>query len=475
MVYDIESQRGMDDREDHYNPGIFWIKIDKKTKFNILACGGSHAKKTFDRYYTEDPTKFDLIYQKQLDRLRELNKKMSFLCDVKEEPSNKIIKALVHASDSFIVERNSASSKTIIAGYHWFTDWGRDALVALPGLTLVTRRFDCARDILSTLSLYCKDGLIPNYFSDDGKPIYNSADASLWFFYAVYKYLEYTNDFDWVGKKLFQTMKDIIFNYTKGTHFNISMDEDGLINAGDKNIQLTWMDAKIGDFIVTPRHGKAVEINALWYNALKTMELVCKELREDNTFYREKHRLVRNSFNEKFWNEEKGCLYDVIRESYVDFSIRPNQIFAISLPFTLLDKEREKSVIITVMKELLTPYGLRTLSPSDKNYKGTCTGNQLERDTAYHQGTVWNWLLGHFITAFVKVNNYSEESREYAKKFFFNPLADHLKDAGIGTVSEIFDGDFPNKPRGCISQAWSVGEMLRSFMEDIMGVKPRYG
>ncbi len=258
----------------------------------------------------------------------------------------------------------------------------------------------------------------------------------------------------------------------KGTHFDIFMDEDGLISAGNENIQLTWMDAKVGDYVVTPRHGKAVEINVLWYNALKTMELICKELNKDHSLYEDKYKLVRHSFNEKFWNEEKGCLYDVIRENYADDSVRPNQIFAVSLPFTLLNNRREKSIIQIIMKELLTPYGLRSLSPSDKNYRGTYTGNLWERDTAYHQGTVWTWLLGHFLSAFIKVNNYSERSKKFAEELFFTFVLDHVKKAGIATISEIFDGDFPNKPRGCISQAWSVAEMLRSYIEDIKGFKP---
>lgn len=383
---------------------------------------------------------------------------------------------LVLAADSFIVKRKSTGKKTIIAGYPWFTDWGRDTMIALPGLTLVTRRFDDAREIMGTFADYCAEGLIPNSFPDSGsKPWYNTVDASLWYFQAVYKYLEYTGNYDFIRVNIYPVLKQIVKHYWQGTRYNIHMDDDGLIWAGSEDLQLTWMDAKVGDWVVTPREGKAVEINALWYNALQIISTLAKNFEdEDFKFYKSIALKAKENFLTHFWNPEQSSLYDVIRPGFKDSSIRPNQILAVSLPYSMLDFNQGEKVVNKVWQELYSTYGLRSLSPKNGSYRGHYGGPQLERDGAYHQGTGWMWLIGPFITAYRKVHEYSEESREMAERFIA-PFYSHLRDHGIGTISEIYDGDWPNNPKGCISQAWSVAEVLRAYVEDVMEIKPEKG
>jgi predicted glycogen debranching enzyme len=377
------------------------------------------------------------------------------------------------AGDSFIVNRNSTGSKSIIAGYHWFADWGRDAMIALPGLTLVNGRFDIAKEILSTFAAHCQRGLIPNMFAEfpGQEPVYNTVDASLWFIHAVGRYFDYTNDTGFIND-IWQTVEEIINYYTNGTDYNIKMDDDGLISHDG---QLTWMDAKIGDFEVTPRNGKTCEVNALWYNALKYAEHMGNNLGKDTTHFNEIAEMLKSSFADKFWNESTNCLYDCIMYSDIenrsieikDESIRPNQILAVSLPFTMLSESMNQCIVSVVKNELLTPYGLRTLSPNDDKYVGMYQGNTESRDRAYHNGTVWAWLLGHYITAYRKTHGDTSECTQYLKELI-NELKNHLDNAGIGTISEIFDADEPHKPRGCISQAWSVAELTRAYAEDIM-------
>ncbi len=331
-------------------------------------------------------------------------------------------------------------------------------MISLPGLTLVTGRYDDARSILKTFAKSCVKGLVPNRFSDyGGRPDYNTVDASLWFVNAVYKFLEYTDDHAFVKKHLLNVMEEILEYYRNGTSHNIFMDDDCLIHAGTPDVQLTWMDAKVGDLVVTPRNGKAVEINALWYNAQKIMERLTLTGGDYDT------EATRKSFNEKFWNEKEKCLYDVVEKT--DPSVRPNQIFAVGLPFPVLDRRKRRSVVEKVQDELLTPFGLRSLSPRDSRYRGRYEGDAYSRDTAYHQGTVWAWLIGPFISAYVRIHG-GKRGRRDARKFL-DPLLDSINDAGLGTISEIFDGDPPHKPRGCISQAWSVAEVLRCHFEDV--------
>ncbi len=382
--------------------------------------------------------------------------------------NNEIVRQLVQAADQFIVKRESTGYKTILAGYPWFSDWGRDTMIALQGLTLVTKRFEDAKGILRTFAKYINNGLVPNMFPDEGlEPLYNTVDASMWYFYSVYKYLEYTNDYDFVEKEIYSKLEEIIQAYKNGTDFSIYMEDDGLIHAGSGFDQVTWMDVRVGEWVVTPRHGKPVEINALWYNALKVMEKLSKRFGREYQDYSKLANKVKTSFTEKFWNEEKQCLYDVIDGAEKDDKIRPNQIWAVSLPFTMLSLEQEKKVVNTVIAELYSSYGLRSLSHDDKDYKGVYKGRLHDRDAAYHQGTAWAFPLGALITAYVKVNDRSPESKSYAK-LLLEPIEDHLRDGCVGSIAEIFDGDEPHISRGCYAQAWSVGEILRAYVEDIL-------
>ena len=385
-------------------------------------------------------------------------------------------KYLPIAADQFIVNRESIKGKTILAGYPWFLDWGRDAMIAINGLTLATGRLEDAKDIIRSFSLYEKNGLIPNMFPGEGKePLYNTVDASLWFINAVYNYLLYANSeeaLDFVKNEIYGTIKNIIKAYKEGTEFSIKMDEkDSLINAGSGLDQVTWMDVRVNGIVVTPRHGKPVEINALWYNALKITALLKDKFeKEEVNEYEKLSEKVKESFTKKFWNEEGKYLYDVINDEESDKSIRPNQIWAVSLPFTMLDKEKEKYVVEKVFEELYTPYGLRSLSRNHKDYHGIYIGKLFDRDMAYHQGTTWGFPLGGFFTAYCKVNNYSKETVELVDNLM-KDMEDHIKDQCLGSIAEIFDGDNPFKARGCYAQAWSVGEMLRVYYEDILGNK----
>jgi len=389
-----------------------------------------------------------------------------------------MIRRLLLAADQFIVERQSTKCRTIIAGYPWFSDWGRDSLISLPGLTLVTGRFDDARSILRTFASAVRDGLVPNCFADQGTDaLYNSVDASLWFFHAVHRFLEYTEDYDFVKKHLFASMQAIIEAFIAGTRYDIGMDHnDGLISAGNELIQLTWMDAKVDDFVVTPRHGKAVEVNALWYNALRLLAHLL------DTFGMSSHdvstlaRKVRASFRRRFWNPETDSLFDVVaHDGTPDRSLRPNQIFAVFLPFPILDPTEERGIVNTVYRHLYTSHGLRSLAPFEQDYVPKFGGDRLTRDKAYHQGTVWGYLIGPFITAFIKAHNASMEAQLRASHMI-EPFRLHLEqEACIGSISEVFDADPPHRAAGCFAQAWSVAELLRCYVEDIKGHRPTLG
>jgi predicted glycogen debranching enzyme len=313
--------------------------------------------------------------------------------------------------------------------------------------------------------------MIPNRFPDYGEtPEYNTVDASLWYIQAVYQYLRFAKDFKTIRKDLFGVLKEIIEHYQKGTRYNIHMDSDGLIYAGVAGVQLTWMDAKVGDWVVTPRMGKAVEINALWYNALKIMSFLGREmdLSGESKDYNSLAENVSKSFNDAFWFDEGQYLYDFINGETKNTAIRPNQVFAVSLPYTMLSKKRQRNVVEILKEHLLTPYGLRSLSPKDNDYIGRYYGNVYERDRAYHQGTVWAWLIGPYISAYAKAYAGNKDIIKYVKGLFV-PFYENLYESGLGTVSEIFDGDPPHTPRGCISQAWSVAEILRAYFEHIHG------
>lgn len=379
---------------------------------------------------------------------------------------------LVLASGQFLTYRESTKMMTVLAGLPWFTDWGRDTMIAFTGLTLCTKRFKEAEEILLTFARYIRHGIVPNMFPDDNMPpLYNTVDASLWYFYAVYQYLHYNPAAEaeaFVKEQIFPHLKEIISAYEKGTDFSIYMEDDGLIHAGSGLDQITWMDVRVGDWVATPRHGKPVEINALWYNALRIMESLCEKFDEDASAYRTRANQVKESFNAKFWDSSNQCLFDVVDGDEPDDHIRPNQIYAVSLPFSLLPEEQEKAVVALVEKELFVGCGLRSLAPDHPDYHGIYCGALAKRDAAYHQGTAWGFLLGGFFSAYMKVNHHSSSAAENAVRML-EPVRKHLTDSGcIGSISEIFDGDAPHNPRGCYAQAWSVGEVLRCYCEDIL-------
>lgn len=379
---------------------------------------------------------------------------------------------LVLASDQFLTYRESTKMMTVLAGLPWFTDWGRDTMIAFTGLTLCTKRFKEAEEILLTFARYIRHGIVPNMFPDDNMPpLYNTVDASLWYFYAVYQYLHYNPAAEaeaFVKEQIFPHLKEIISAYEKGTDFSIYMEDDGLIHAGSGLDQITWMDVRVGDWVATPRHGKPVEINALWYNALRIMESLCEKFDEDASAYHTRANQVKESFNAKFWDSANQCLFDVVDGDEPDDHIRPNQVYAVSLPFSLLPEEQEKAVVALVEKELFVGCGLRSLAPDHPDYHGIYCGALAKRDAAYHQGTAWGFLLGGFFSAYMKVNHHSSSAAENAVRML-EPVRKHLTDSGcIGSISEIFDGDAPHNPRGCYAQAWSVGEVLRCYCEDIL-------
>jgi predicted glycogen debranching enzyme len=376
------------------------------------------------------------------------------------------IEQLILAADQFIVDRplpNNPNGKTIIAGYHWFSDWGRDTTIALPGLTLATGRPEIARSIIYTFSRYVSQGMLPNRFPDDGAPLtdadYNTVDAALWYFEAVRAYHAATGD-DELLNQLFPILAEIIDWHCQGTRYNIKLDlNDGLLYAGSEGVQLTWMDAKVGNWVVTPRIGKPVEINALWYNALRSMSKFSQHLGKTHNIYETMAEATFKRFR-RFWNASKGYCFDVLdTPDGNDCSLRPNQILAVSLPESPLTPAQQHSVVEICARALLTSHGLRSLDPKETQYQGCYTGNQFQRDRAYHQGTVWGWLLGPFVLAHLRVFNDRVRAKE-----FLEPLAYHLRTAGVGSISEIFDGDAPMQPKGCIAQAWSVAETLRAWL-----------
>jgi predicted glycogen debranching enzyme len=452
--YREERERGLDFVEDLYSPFALKFDLDNRSQAAIIA--STEPKDAFlaSRY-----------------ELAELERRLSVM---HAGPGEGLVHQLMAAADQYIAARGN--QKTVIAGYHWFSDWGRDTMIALPGLTLVTGRAEVAKSILLEFSRYIDRGMLPNRFPDAGEePEYNTVDATLWFIEAVRALLHYTNDHQFVRANLYGALNEIIDWHARGTRYGIRVDEDGLLDSGEEGAQLTWMDAKVGNQVVTPRRGKPVEIQALWYNALSVMERLAREFgdAEGERRYGEMARRAKKSFNKLFWNADAGCLYDVISGDGRDGSIRPNQIFAVSLTHTMLSREKARRVVEAVEAHLLTPYGLRSLAPSDPQYTGRYEGDMRSRDFAYHQGTVWAWLMGPFITAYVKVNDGKRAGRARSRAAeFLSEFAKHLNEAGLGQVSEIFDGDAPHAPRGCIAQAWSVAELLRAAIEDVFEQQP---
>jgi predicted glycogen debranching enzyme len=380
---------------------------------------------------------------------------------IKGYEKNETLQQLILAADQFIVKRDE-DLKTVIAGYHWFTDWSRDTMISLPGLCLSTARYEDAKKIIAAFAKNVSMGMLPNRFTDNNEPPeYNNVDGTLWYFVAIYKYLEHTNDTEFILKEILPVLKNIIDWHFKGTRYNIHVDEDGLLYAGEKGVQLTWMDAKIGDWVVTPRMGKPVEIQALWYNTLnifsKLLEMNGQE--EDARIVCIDANKAKKSFLQKFWFEEGHYLYDVIDEKEnPDATLRPNQLFAISLPFALIEGEQAEAVLKIMEEQLYTPVGLKSLPKSDVHYVPVYGGDTYHRDSSYHEGTVWSWLLGPYIDALMKSE--SENKKAKAKKVI-EDFKYHLNEGCIGSVSEIFDADEPHHPRGCVAQAWGVAEILR--------------
>lgn len=456
--YDTEKDRGLAFQEDNFNPGYFESKLKMGTsRFFIVASSEDISSLTLEQVeelYTRE------VYRQNL---------LAFNSRLTEPFALKLLRA----TDSFIVKNPSTGNNSVIAGYHWFADWGRDTMISLPGLFLVPHRFDEAKSTLKNFAMHCRRGLVPNTFPAlGGEPVYNTVDASLWFIHTLGRYFAYTKDLLFLSD-VWDAVESIIDNYRKGTDFGIGMDSDYLIRQGP---QLTWMDAKIEGNPVTPRAGKACEINALWYNALKTASRLGGLLGKETSSYETLAAGVASNFEEVFWNPETNCLYDIVSEDEAgnqikDPSIRPNQIFAVALPYTMLSSEKEKAIVDRVEKDLLTPFGLRTLSMDNPSYIGRYQGGPQTRDLAYHNGTVWPWLLGSYVKAYRKVHNYSKESLEDMRSLL-KGFDTHLETAGIGTISEVFDGDFPYSPGGCIAQAWSVAEILRAYVEDVLGIKP---
>ncbi len=368
---------------------------------------------------------------------------------------------LARAADQFIATRRSTGLTTILAGLPWFADWGRDTMIAFEGLTLVTKRFAAAREILLSFARFERHGLIPNMFPDAGsEPLYNTVDASLWYIHAIKRYLDYTGD-ETTVKSLFPVIEHIIFAYRNGTDFAIGMDADGLIHAGSGHDQVTWMDVRIDGVVVTPRHGKPVEINALWHNALRIADELSKRLGMRSHGYRNLAGKVKNSFNRRFWNESKQCLYDVVDAD--DPSIRPNQLFAVSLPYPLLAKDRMKKIVRKATAELLDVYGLRSLAKTDPRFIPEYSGPLRKRDFAYHMGTTWAFLIGTYVDAYLRAYDHSEQAVQQMRTLCLR-YERHLREGCIGGVAEIFDGMNGTISRGCSSQAWSVAELLRTYV-----------
>jgi predicted glycogen debranching enzyme len=463
VIYRIEESRGYEHRGDLWSPGHFWVDLAPDQDATFIA--------STENWETVEALSPLAARDAETERRRRL------IAGAHATARSEMAAELVLAADQFIITpagrvedaaRARAAGeevRTIIAGYHWFTDWGRDTMISLEGLTLLTGRATEAGWILRTFAQHVRDGLIPNYFPEgDKEGVYHTADATLWFFHAVGRYLDFTDDRETL-ERLLPLFLDIVQHHLHGTRFGIGVDHtDGLLREGADGYQLTWMDAKMGDWVVTPRRGKPVEINALWYNALRLLErwLGMQNRAEEARAFAAHAARALESFNRRFWYAPGGYLYDVVDGEHGDDpSCRPNQVFAISLPYPVLDRERWQPVLDTVERRLLTPVGLRSLAPGHPDYKEKYFGDLRARDAAYHQGTVWAWLIGPFVDAWLRVH---AEDRAGARRFL-DGFREHLGEACMGSISEVFDAEPPFTPRGCIAQAWSVAEVLRSWIK----------
>jgi predicted glycogen debranching enzyme len=462
LLYWVEEDRGYDSRGELWSPGHFRLDLTHDHDATLVA-----STESWETMEALTPA---------VARKAEHERRRRLLWTAAPAAREGVAAEWTFAADQFLITpagrveeaaRARAAGdevRTVIAGYHWFTDWGRDSMICLEGLTLVTGRYTDARSILRTFATHVRDGLIPNLFPEGSKEgLYHTADATLWFVQAIGRYYETTHDRETL-EYLAPVVRDIIDHHLRGTRFGIGVDKaDGLLRQGAEGYQLTWMDAKCGDWVVTPRRGKAVEINALWYNALRWLEHWEREFGESERAHKiaEHADRARSAFNRRFWYAKGGFLYDVVDgEKGDDPSCRPNQVFAISLSHPVLDQERWRPVMEVVRERLLTPMGLRSLAPGEPDYKPTYHGDLRSRDAAYHQGTVWPWLIGPFIDAWLKLH---PEKKTEARRFL-QGLADHLGEACVGSISEVADAEEPFTPRGCIAQGWSVAETLRSWV-----------
>ena len=448
VEYHMELARGLDFQEDLIAPGALTIDLKPGARASFVI--STSVRKSSDA---------GELVERELARRALITRGVD----------DYLVYWLRRAADQFLVVR-ADGGESVIAGYPWFCDWGRDTMISLPGLALAQGRFKMARGVLDTFSRYQKGGLLPNRFPDLGEaPVYNTVDAALWYAYAAERYLQATQDEQFARDVIYPTLVAIVQGYRHGTAFNIKMDDDGLIAQGQEGYALTWMDAKMGDWVVTPRRGKPVEINALWFNALGfTAELAARLGKPDEAVtYRALADRVRPSF-EKYWNASGGYLYDLLTPHGPDDAIRPNQIFALALPRTLLEPDQARSVLAVVERELYTPLGLRSLSPKNPGFMARYEGDLARRDGAYHQGAVWSYLIGFYFTAYLNVNGRSAETKKRVRQMLV-PFRDHLVVAGLGTISEIFDGDAPHRAAGCIAQAWSVAELLRIIQDELDG------
>ncbi len=453
----LAKYRGLDDHEDHLLAAVFSTELALNQSVTLVLTTNRDAQLDGSRAWEEHAEHEKKLFAKWTSH------------DAQAASSAPDwVQPLILAADQFIVRRSlpeEPDGRSIIAGYHWFGDWGRDTMIALPGLTLTTGRTDIARKILLAFARYVDGGMLPNDFPDaGGRPEYNTVDAALWYYEAVRQYFAVTQDRATLVS-LFPVLEEMINAHLKGTRYQIHVDQaDGLLYAGEPGVQLTWMDAKVGDWVVTPRIGKPVEINALWYNALETMAALAPAAGRSGEPFAKMAAMVKRSFG-KFWNSGSGCCFDVIDAPGIgnDATLRPNQIFAVSLPESPLAPEQQRAVVDVCARRLVTSHGLRSLAQEEPGYQGHYGGAPRERDGAYHQGTVWGWLMGPFVLAHLRV--YGDHK---AAASFLEPLGKQITSHGLGTLSEIFDGDAPFTPRGCIAQAWTVGEVLRAWRASIV-------
>jgi predicted glycogen debranching enzyme len=469
QIYRRDKTMGLPHQEQMVIPGVFHTVLDPGEHFlSFLFAVGPNRKKLMADLGPLAKAKrqdFAKLRFEELRRRKILNDRAYSMTSRERDED---IEWLILDADTFIVDRVSTNMRSIIAGYHELADIGHDALVALSGLTMAIGRFQDARAILTNYARHSRYGLVPNDFPDRGiQPEYDSVDASLWFIMAVHKYIQATNDVEFLRGIIWDTMESIIAAYRIGTKYNIHEDHDGLIISGIRGVEVSWMNERIDDWCPTPRIGKCVEVNALWYNVLMAMGEMCEFMGRDPYEFQAVASWIREAFIQTFWDQELGYLYDVVTDEEKDKSIRPNQIFSISLPYPLLDTLEANSVLKIVTKELLTPFGLRTLSPSDPRYARAYTGGPRSRASAAHQGTVYPWLIGPYISAWLTVNGRTPENQAKAEKRFFRPVLNAVRRGCLGTVSGMFDGSSPHRDRGTVSSARSVAELLRIYFDEL--------